>query len=67
MAKPFLSDELWNVTEPHIPAKRRRRNHLRRRPLSVHAGLTGIRFVLVSAMLVTRRLDIETPVLEFAP
>jgi transposase len=50
MAKPLLTDELWNVIEPHIPVKRRRKTHPGRKRLPNRACLTGILFVLRSGI-----------------
>jgi len=47
MAKPLVSDELWNQIEPLIPApKRRRFRYPGRKPLNPRNILTGIIFVL---------------------
>ena len=47
MAKPVLDEALWELIEPLLPRrKRRRRRHPGRRPLSDRAALTGILFVL---------------------
>jgi transposase len=50
MAKPLLTDELWNVIEPHIPVKPRRKTHPGRKRLPDRACLTGILFVLRSGI-----------------
>ncbi len=47
MAKPLVSDELWNILQPLLPPpKRRRRHHPGRKPLDDRKALTGILFVL---------------------
>jgi len=47
MAKPMLSDELWTLIEPLLPApKQRRCTHPGRKPIENRAALTGILFVL---------------------
>ena len=46
MAKPLVSDELWNLIEPIIPVKPRRFRHAGRKPVPPRACLTGILFVL---------------------
>ena len=46
MAKPILDDELWQITEPLIPEKKRRFRHPGRKPLPNRVVLTGILFVL---------------------
>ena len=50
MAKPLISDELWNTLEPHIPVKPRRKTHPGRQPLCARDCLTGILFVLMSGI-----------------
>ena len=50
MAKPLISDELWNMIEPHIPIKPRRKTHPGRKPLSARACFSGILFVLLSGI-----------------
>ena len=44
--KPLLDDRLWNLIEPLIPVKKRRRRHPGRKPLDNRAVLTGILYVL---------------------
>jgi transposase len=47
MAKPLVSDELWNLLQPLLPPpKRRRRHHPGRKPIDDRKALTGILFVL---------------------
>lgn len=46
MAKPILDDELWELIEPLIPVKPRRRHHPGRKPVERRKVLTGILFVL---------------------
>ena len=50
MAKPLLSDELWNAIEPLIPKKKRRIGRPGRKPMPDRACLTGILFVLVTGI-----------------
>src|SRR3954464_15501953 len=45
MAKPLVSDELWSVVEPLLPAPRPKKKH-GRPPIPDRACLTGIVFVL---------------------
>ncbi len=46
MAKPLLDDELWNLIEPLIPVKPRRKRLPGRKPRDNRACLEGILFVL---------------------
>ncbi len=46
MAKPILDDKLWELIEPLIPVKPRRRHHPGRRPVEPRKVLTGILLVL---------------------
>jgi transposase len=47
MAKPLLSDALWQRIEPLLPPpKPRRRRHPGRKPIAARRALTGILFVL---------------------
>lgn len=46
MAKPLVSDELWELIEPLIPVKARRFRHPGRKPLPDRQVLSGIVFVL---------------------
>jgi transposase len=50
MAKPIVSDELWAVVEPLIPAVARRRRFPGRRRIDDRAVLTGILFVLMTGI-----------------
>jgi len=52
MAKPLVSDELWEVIRPLLPPpKPRRPDHPGRKPLDDRPALTGIVFVLKTASL----------------
>lgn len=44
--KPILDDALWEVVEPLLPVKRRRKKHPGRKPLDPRRVLTGILYVL---------------------
>ena len=47
MARPLLSDELWEVIEPLLPPpKKRRFRYPGRKPVEPRRALTGILFVL---------------------
>jgi transposase len=46
MAKPIVSDELWEIIKPLIPEKKRRFRYPGRKPVSNRQALTGILFVL---------------------
>lgn len=46
MARPIVSDELWEIVEPLIPAVPRRFRHPGRRRIPDRRVLTGILFVL---------------------
>lgn len=46
MAKPLLTDELWQIIEPIIPAVPRRKMNTGRKRLHPRACLAGIFFVL---------------------
>ena len=50
MAKPLVSDELWTLIEPHIPIKPRKKRNAGRKPLPPRNCLTGILFVLTTAI-----------------
>ena len=51
MAKPLVSDELWEIVEPLLPEpKPRRFRHPGRKPLDDRKALTGILFVLKSGI-----------------
>ncbi len=46
MAKPLVSDELWNALQPLLLPKSRRFRYPGRKPLDDRKALTGILFVL---------------------
>src|SRR5215475_7676845 len=47
MAKPLVSDELWEIIQPLLPSpKRRRFRYPGRKPVGDRQALTGILFVL---------------------
>lgn len=46
MAKPLISDELWEVIEPLLPVKKRRFRHPGRKPIDNRKALSAILFVL---------------------
>jgi transposase len=46
MAKPIVSDELWEIVEPLIPRVKRRRRYPGRKRVPDRQVLTGILFVL---------------------
>jgi transposase len=46
MAKPILSDELWEIVEPLIPKVERRKRYPGRKRVPDRQVLTGILFVL---------------------
>ena len=46
MAKQLVSDELWEVVQPLLPKRRRRRSKRGRPALDDRAALSGILFVL---------------------
>ena len=51
MAKPLVSDELWEIVQPLLPAaKPRRFRNPGRKPLDDRKALTGILFVLKSGI-----------------
>lgn len=50
MAAPLVTDELWTIIEPHIPAKPRRTRNPGRKPVPNRACLAGILFVLKSGI-----------------
>jgi transposase len=52
MSKPLIDDELWNIIEPLLPRRKRRRkkNPGRLPAVSDRAALTGIVFVLRSGI-----------------
>lgn len=50
MAHELVDDELWEIVQPLLPAKRRRRMHPGRKRLDDRRVLTGILFVLQSGI-----------------
>lgn len=51
MAKPLLSDELWEAIKPLLPApKARRKRNPGRKPIGNREALTGIIFILKTGM-----------------
>jgi transposase len=46
MAKPLVPDELWELVEPMLPARRRKPGRRGRPPVDDRAALGGILFVL---------------------
>jgi len=50
MAKPIIDEGLWALIEPLLPVKTRRYRYPGRKPLPDRAVLTGIVFVLRSAI-----------------
>lgn len=46
MAKPLISDELWEILEPLLPVKKRRFRHPGRKPIGNREALSAIVFVL---------------------
>ena len=50
MAKPLLSDELWEVIEPLLPEEPPKPNGGRPRTIDDRATLTGVLFVLKSGI-----------------
>lgn len=50
MAKELVSDELWDHIEPLIPKRERRFRYPGRKPINDRKALTGIIFVLISAI-----------------
>ena len=46
MAKPILDDQLWEIIEPLLPARKRRFRYPGRKAVPDRAALTGILFVL---------------------
>src|SRR4051794_28270854 len=51
MAKPLVSDELWEPVEPLIPKVKRRYRFPGRKPIDDRRVLTGILFVLQTGIL----------------
>ena len=50
MAQVLLPDDLWNLIDPFIPTKSRRKYHPGRKRLPDRKCLTGILFVLLSGI-----------------
>ena len=50
MARELVDDELWEIVQPLLPVKRRRKTHPGRKPLDDRRILTGILFVLQSGI-----------------
>ncbi len=51
MAKPLVSDELWDIVQPLLPApKLRRQRYPGRKPIDDRKALTGILFILKTGM-----------------
>jgi transposase len=50
MARELVHDELWEIAQPLLPARRRRKIHPGRKPLDDRRVLTGILFVLQSGI-----------------
>jgi transposase len=51
MAKPLVSDELWEIVQPLLPApKPRRKRYPGRKPMDDRKALTGILFILKTGM-----------------
>jgi len=50
MAKQLISDDLWNLIEPYIPIKPRKKCHTGRKPLPSRRCLAGVLFVLTSGI-----------------
>ena len=46
MAKPLISDQLWEIIEPLLPVKKRRFRHPGRKPIDNRKALSAILFVL---------------------
>jgi transposase len=47
MAKPLVTDELWDIVQPLLPpAKPRRKRYPGRKPIDDRKALTGILFIL---------------------
>lgn len=46
MAKPLISDELWEILEPLLPVKKRRFRYPGRKPVGNREALSAIVFVL---------------------
>jgi transposase len=50
MARELVDDELWEIVQPLLPVRQRRRMHPGRKPLNDRRVLTGILFVLQSGI-----------------
>ena len=50
MAKALIPEQLWEIIEPNIPIKPRKKCHPGRKPLPARKALTGILFVLTSGI-----------------
>src|SRR6478672_4463915 len=50
MARELVDDALWEIVQPLLPVKRRRKVHPGRKPLDDRRVLTGILFVLQSGI-----------------
>jgi transposase len=54
MTEPIVTDELWELIEPLLPAKSRRFRYPGRKPLDDRQVLNGILFVLTTGIAWTR-------------
>ena len=50
MARELVDDELWEIIQPLLPVRQRRKPHPGRKPLDDRRVLTGILFVLWSGI-----------------
>ena len=50
MARELVDDELWEIVQPLLPVRRRRKTHPGRKPLDDRHVLAGILFVLQSGI-----------------
>jgi transposase len=50
MARELVDDELWEIIQPLLPVRQRRKTHPGRKPLDDRSVLTGILFVLRSGI-----------------
>jgi transposase len=50
MARELVDDELWEIIQPLLPVRQRRKTHPGRKPLDDRRVLTGILFVLRSGI-----------------
>ena len=50
MARELVDDELWEIIQPLLPVRQRRKMHPGRKPLDDRRVLTGILFVLRSGI-----------------